>query len=238
MPDPKRFVLDGRTVTIYAADASSSERASKPMPLVISTDFEEDGSALLARCHELNCPAFDLVIISGLDWDRELSPWPANKVFKQGSDFAGGAPDYLRWLLDQALPCVVEELGADTAPIYLIGYSMAGLFSLWAAYQSPRFAGVACVSGSLWFPGFADYAASHEPTGAPSGIYLSLGSKESGGRNPVFRQTESIYRKLETRYQELGFRSIFELNPGNHFTDPGLRVAKGIAWLLGQDQRA
>jgi hypothetical protein len=25
----------------------------------------------------------------------------------------------------------------------------------------------------------------------------------------------------------------FELNPGNHFKNPPLRVAKGIKWLLG-----
>ena len=31
---------------------------------------------------------------------------------------------------------------------------------------------------------------------------------------------------------ERGIPSKFELNPGNHFKNPPLRVVKGIKWLL------
>ena len=43
--------------------------------------------------------------------------------------------------------------------LYLGGYSLAGFFSLWAAYQTDRFAGVAAVSPSVWFPGWMDLPA-------------------------------------------------------------------------------
>jgi hypothetical protein len=32
-----------------------------------------------------------------------------------------------------------------------------------------------------------------------------------------------------------GIPSKFELNPGNHFKNPPLRVVKGIHWLLHND---
>ena len=38
--------------------------------------------------------------------------------------------------------------------------------------------------------------------------------------------------KLCAVYQERSIRSVFELNPGNHFRDPAYRMAKGIAWML------
>ena len=40
---------------------------------------------------------------------------------------------------------------------YIGGYSLAGLFSLWAAYQTDVFSGFAAASPSVWFPGFIEY---------------------------------------------------------------------------------
>ena len=59
---------------------------------------------------------------------------------------------------------------------YLGGYSLAGLFSLWACCQSGKFAGIAAASPSVWFPGFLTYLEENEVK-SPC-IYLSLGDKE------------------------------------------------------------
>ena len=45
----------------------------------------------------------------------------------------------------------------------IAGYSLAGLFALWAAWNSGYFRRVASVSGSLWYPGFTDYIRNNEP---------------------------------------------------------------------------
>ena len=39
---------------------------------------------------------------------------------------------------------------------------------------------------------------------------------------------------LVDRYTQLDIPTVFESNPGNHFRDVDLRMAKGIAWLLAQ----
>ena len=78
----------------------------------------------------------------------DLSPWQAPAVFGKDA-FGGGASDTLSAML---------PLCEDKAKTYYIGgYSLAGLFALWAAYQTDTFKGVAAVSPSVWFPDFENY---------------------------------------------------------------------------------
>ena len=44
----------------------------------------------------------------------------------------------------------------------LAGYSLAGLFALYALYQTDVFARAASMSGSFWFEGIMEYVCSHE----------------------------------------------------------------------------
>ncbi len=107
---------------------------------------------------------------------------------------------------------------------------MGGLFSLWAAYQTDAFAGVAAVSPSVWFPGFAEYTLSRTPrTGQ---VYLSLGDREEKTRNPVMATVGSRIRELHERLVQQGVSCRLEWNKGNHFMDPDRRTAKGFAWIL------
>jgi len=48
----------------------------------------------------------------------------------------------------------------------------------------------------------------------------------------MLQRTDVICQGLCNRYQKLGVPSTFETNPGNHFHEPDLRMAKGITWLL------
>ena len=68
------------------------------------------------------------------------------------------------------------ELCDDKSKTYYIGgYSLAGLFALWTAYQTDIFKGVAA-SPSVWFPGFAEYMKKNEIK--TDTVYLSLGDGE------------------------------------------------------------
>ena len=91
---------------------------------------------------------FQLIAVKVDDWNHDLSPWKAPAVF--GKDgFGDGAEDMLRFILAQC---------ANRSKTYYIGgYSLAGLFSLWAAYQTDVFAGIAAASPSIWFPNFLQY---------------------------------------------------------------------------------
>ena len=41
--------------------------------------------------------------------------------------------------------------------------------------------------------------------------------------------------ELKRMYKEKGINTIYEVNPGNHFTDGSMRMAKGIKWILGEN---
>ena len=85
----------------------------------------------------------------------------------------------------------------------------------------------------MWFPGFPEFAKTHELAARPKKQYLSLGNKESKTRNKVMEPVERNTAELHEYYRSLGIDTVFELNPGNHFQNPADRLAKGIALVLG-----
>ena len=164
---------------------------------------------------------FRLIAVKVEDWNHDLSPWKAPAVFGK-EDFGDGAGDMLRFILAQC---------ADRSKTYYIGgYSLAGLFSLWAAYQTDVFAGVAAASPSIWFPGFLQYM--RENSIRTNAVYLSLGDREEKTRNPVMATVGDCIREGHALLQSGGIRTTLEWNPGNHFKDAEIRTAKAFAWVM------
>ena len=157
------------------------------------------------------------------DWNKELSPWKAPAVFGR-EDFGDGAEETLAGIL---------ALCKDVAKTYYLGgYSLAGVFALWAACRTDRFRGVAAASPSVWFPGFTGYLKEHGPRcGA---VYLSLGDREEKTRHPVMATVGERIRETYAILQAQHVPCTLEWNPGNHFQDADLRTAKAFAWVLRQ----
>ena len=132
------------------------------------------------------------------------------------------------------MPEPEKELPGPPAWRGIAGYSLAGLFALYAICQTDVFSRVGCMSGSLWFPGFKEYIFSHEPKRRPDCIYFSLGDKEARTRNPVLKPVRENTEEIRAFYQDHGIDTVFQLNPGNHFVQAVERTAAGIQWLLGR----
>lgn len=217
-------IIGGRSCYIY-------EYRSEDVLLIQPVDDHDievlDNEA--AKIFELSGEAgFTLAAFKVDDWNTDLSPWEAPPVFGN-EGFGSGADETLRYITNELIPALAQE----TEPkIFIGGYSMAGFFSLWAAYQTDVFRGVAAVSPSVWFPGWTEYACSHSIS-TPL-VYLSLGDKESKTRNAVMKTVgDNINRQLEMLREDSGCTEcILEMNQGNHFKEPDLRTAKGFAWLL------
>lgn len=171
-------------------------------------------------------PRPTLVALHGLDWNGALSPWPAKKVFKGGEDFAGGADAWLEELTQLIIPAV--EVKPAQRRI-LAGYSLGGLFAVYAALHTPVFHRVASVSGSMWYDGFVDYALAR--TCLAEKVYLSLGDREKLTRNPRMARVEDCTRAIA---QHLGCG--VEMNPGGHFQDELPRMAKAIGAMMAEDE--
>lgn len=221
----RRFTLEGKSADLYAAAQADS-------PLIVCNGFPGEGEKILQALRGEDLPPFSLAAVSGLIWERDLSPWPAPPVSGGGCPFSGGAEEYLELLTGEILPRLLEQTAGTPPWLGLAGYSMAGLFAVYALYRTPLFARSASMSGSLWFPGFLDYARSHPPAGRPQALFLSLGEREHRTGDPVLRTVRTATEALAEHWRRSGVPTEYRRSPGGHFTDSVGRCARGIAWLL------
>ena len=156
-----------------------------------------------------------LASITGVDWNRKLSPWKAPKVFQNGEDFSGQGPSFLNTLIGQIIPLAEEHLGFTPALRSIAGYSLAGPFALWTVCQTTFFDGVASISGSLWFDGFLDYMKANTP--ATKRVYLSLGDREKVSRNPRLAMVEDCTRQMAELILSQNIPVTFELGNIQNF---------------------
>ena len=191
-------------------------------------------------------------------WEENFSPWCAPRVFAKGPNFGDGAQKMLDTLINQVIPWTESELREPPAYRALVGYSLAGLFSLWAgvtqAGVSPQvargcqpgaaapqfgasvatFQRIGAVSGSFWFPGLLDYV-DQRLRGGVVGLthaYLSLGDREARTPNPQIMHVRENAELLASKLESAGITSMFELNRENHFQNVEGRMQKALDWLV------
>ena len=173
-----------------------------------------------------------LIVISGNDWEKDFSPFKHSKVFHGGHDFQGGADDYLEVLTKKIIPTIEKKIPFLIQKRIIAGYSLAGLLAFYSIYKTDLFDSVACVSGSLWYPGMMEYIKKEEPIRIPNKIYFSLGDKESETKNPFLSKAYDCMKETADLFNIKGSKTFFELNKGGHFIDSDKRTAKAISWLL------
>ena len=221
------FMISNKTVSVFTSFKPET-------PIIYLNTFSSEGQKVYEAAQAAGCPPFTLVAISDLDWNHDMAPWDSPPTFKNADPCTGGADDYMRLLVDEIIPRAEKELAGPPAWRGIAGYSLTGLFALYAIYQTDVFSRVGCISGSLWFPGFKEYVFSHEPKRRPDCIYFSLGDKEAKTRNPVLKTVQENTEEIQTFYQNKGIDTVFQLNPGNHFVQRIERTAAGIQWLLNR----
>ena len=193
-----------------------------------------------------------LVPVPCSDWNRDLSPWPADGVFKGGGNFGGGADAFLAELTDCFIPKTESKLGvlpaADNDPgsfkgaavdgsasktvtRYIAGYSLAGLFAVYAATKTDLFDGFASMSGSLWFDGFIDYLRAQPVSPSIKKAYFSLGDKESITKNERMKNVGVRTGEAVDLLRAQGIDVTYEIHPGGHFRDVEKRIAQGLSQL-------
>ena len=167
-------------------------------------------------------------------WNDELSPWKAPAVWgKQG--FGGNAADTLRFLTEQVIPSLKQQFDLpENVKIILGGYSLAGLFALWASTQTDLFYGVAAASPSVWFPGWMEFEQQH-PIQAQR-VYLSLGNKEEHTKSTVMAVVGDNIGTLHSQLIARGADCTFEWNSGGHFKDADLCTARAFRWVMEESR--
>ena len=149
--------------------------------LLIQPVDEHDSSLLdkeVETISQLTGKPFTLVAFKVNNWNQELTPWTALPVFGK-EPFGDGAEATLGYVTSLLLP-YLQSHGIDARHVLFGGYSLAGLFALWAGYHTDNFEGIAAASPSVWYPGWIEQAADNKPLA--TSVYLSLGDKEEKTR--------------------------------------------------------
>ncbi len=223
------FILDEKNITVY-----KNYENGCVLYLGESHSDEEQQDKIANRLKKLTGKTpWTLVFYSVNDRNNDLSPWKAPQ--SHGEEYFGGEGDAtLKWLKERLTPYVEE--GCDFHKRFIAGYSLAGLFSLWAFYESGIFNGAASCSGSLWIDGWDEYIKGRQ---APkdSSVYLSLGIKEEKTKNPFMSLVGDRTRDQLSLCEndENISRTTLVMHPGGHFTETENRIAGGLAWLVSNE---
>ncbi|WP_337932312.1 alpha/beta hydrolase-fold protein [Hallella sp.] len=165
------------------------------------------------------------------DWHLQMSPWHDDAISRR-EEVGHHAEETLRFITHRLLPVLQQRFG--DLPVVLGGYSLAALFSLWAATQTDVFTGIAAASPSVWIDGWQTFASSHPILSKVA--YLSIGRKEEHVRNlSMARVGANIRFEQQLLEQQLGpNNTTLQWNEGGHFDHMDARTAQAYAWTINK----
>lgn len=210
-----------------------TQNADKVCYLILPEGVSKDLNVDLQELAE--CFSLSFVMVEGIDWNDDLTPWPAPGVFKKAKPFGGQASAFLTKLCNEIVPKAEGELGLTNPQRTLMGVSLSGLFAVWAALNTDVFQNVISVSGSLWYDGFAEWLKMREISPKVGNICLLLGEKEKNAKEKrmamVEEKTSEIAVMLKEKCQG---KVVFELVEGTHFSPIVPRMVKALSAVLGK----
>ena len=172
---------------------------------------------------------FAIVFFDTVEWAKALMPWQDEAV-SRNEEVGKHAQDTLVYIEESLVPWLHERFGK--LPCIIGGYSLGGLFALWAARQSAAFCAVAAASPSLWIKGWADFADNSSLNAQLA--YVSLGDREEHCRNQCMaRIGDCVRHEHLTLTEQIGTTATtLEWNNGGHFGEEAERTAKAFAWCI------
>ncbi len=188
-----------------------------------------DGLKALSEKHDVS-----IAIIEDVNWNDDLTPWPAAGVFKKAKPFGGKAAAFLDKLTNEIIPNTERELGIEDAEKTLLGVSLSGLFAVWAAFNTDAFTNIISISSSLWYDGFTEWMKEQTPSPRLKTVCMLLGEKE---KNSKEKRMATVEERTLVAADILKAKSqadiVFELVEGTHFSPIMPRLERAFEVVLG-----
>jgi len=216
--------IAGRTCRLFGSES--------PACILIQPSARHENAILALEAEkiaELSPVPFVLATIELADWIVDLMPWPDANISRE-PEAGKHAQETLEYVLLSLVPELQHRFGP--LPVILGGYSLGGLFSLWASAQSDSIKAIAAASPSVWIKDWIPFARKHMPLA--DSVYLSLGDKEEHVRNQAIARVGDCLREQYALLQEQFTPGHCTLvwEPGNHFNDNEGRLARAFAWCM------
>ena len=219
-----QFEYEGKTIDVYPCSIADA-------PTIVLLSYEPEGGTIIRDLAPLG-KRFNLIEISGLRWEDELTPWKHPAVMKGGPSFGGNAFAFFRELEYVVLPRALKEAGVNPKSIAIAGYSLAGMAALYACSRAKAFDAALSISGSLWFDGFAEFVAETGVCDKLRYVYLSLGKKEPISKNSLLATVGTKTERLRDYYVSQEIKTDFVWNEGGHFDNETRRIEDAICAYL------
>ena len=219
-------IIAGRKCRLYGSET--------PACLLVQPSARHENGTLEAEATLIASLAPVPVLLATIeleDWTIDLMPWADGNISRDPEAGKHGQ-DTLDFILQDMLPELESRYGA--LPVVLGGYSLGGLFALWASCRTDRFRAVAAASPSVWIHGWLPFAKKNVPMA--DAIYLSLGDREEHVKNQaIARVGDNLRAYYELLQKQFGpDRCTLVWEEGNHFNDNAGRLARAFAWCLKQ----
>lgn len=168
-------------------------------------------------------------------WNDSLTPWPAPGLHHGDADFKGEASATLSELLGEAIPTIERGEGLEPVKRAICGYSLGGLFALYAFAHSASFDACACLSGSVWYEGWVEHLRALDLDLTGKYAFFSIGSREKKAGPEILRRVEDDMNACAEICRARGCDVEFEVGPGSHAQYLEERLGSGLkaldSWL-------
>ncbi|MDY3970504.1 MAG: alpha/beta hydrolase-fold protein [Atopobiaceae bacterium] len=221
---PKTAIVQSEMKIVHGGEDIS-------VPIIYAIDAPEFPFSIEPACEGIKATVVKVPVMS---WDENLTPWTAESPFRGRPDYAGKADATAAELLEC---CHAFEAARGLEPVQhaLIGYSLGGLFALHAFLHNPFWDACASLSGSLWYPGWAEamehLALARDVDFARRSAYLSVGAREAKAPQPQLRHVVEGMAMTALALEVHGCNVRCEIGPGAHTQHEEDRWRKGMAAL-------
>ena len=201
--------------------------------MILPEGVKEDLANGLERLAEKY--SVSIVVSNDVNWNDDLTPWPAEGVFKKAKPFGGRAAEFLDKLTRDIIPETEEHLGIVNPERTLLGVSLSGLFAVWSAFKADAFTNIISISGSLWYDGFVDWMKENTPSPNIKKVCMLLGEKEKNAKEKRMATVEECTHTASNILKEKSCADVrFELVEGTHFSPIMPRLEQAFEVVYGQ----
>ena len=165
------------------------------------------------------------------EWSDSLTPWPASGIYRGEPDFKGEAAITLTELIEEAIPAIEQAEGFSPTKRAICGYSLGGLFSLYAFTHANVFSACGCLSGSVWYENWVEHLRGLDFNGTSKFAFLSIGSKEKHAAPRILHHVQADMEECTNILREHGCETECSVGPGNHMSFTKERFDAGLSAL-------
>ncbi len=219
--------IDKRKIEIYIPkNVLSIQRA---VYVQDSEIFKEISQKLFLGIPKENLPI--IIALEGANRNADYTPWYVEPENPKYPEFEGKADEYLDFIVNILKP-YVELNYTNIKSNTILGYSLGGLFSLYAVTKTNCFDKVVSMSGSFWYKNWIEYLKKSDIDRKIS-IYLNCGKKEGSFKDGLAKGNYGFtYLTYEILLEKNLKEVVLELDNKNHLNYVAERFIKAFKWIM------